>query len=246
MLLPYVIRNGKARVSTLEIRDSTIHYKGHAILAFAVYLDGQLVSAAFERFNASSDEISTEICRDCSIERNGIGVSCGDANIAVRKHGDLVYCFLTDLDWIRPLLPDVAHGQVWSFPVASYESQLEGSTAQLPGFTNEDVRSILNRGRVFPRQLGLYTIPELDDDPQGRELLEIIQEVAATDDMTICETPTSFRTIRIGIETDGVPETIVEVGNTNDGCAVRFVANPGFPLWLTSEAIRKRFARYVE
>jgi hypothetical protein len=233
-------------VSTLEISDSTIHYKGHAIPACAVYLDGQLVSGAVERFQASSEEIWTEICRDCSIERKGIAVSCGFANIAVRRHGDLVYWFLTDFDWIRPLLDDAAHGQVWSFSVTSYEAQLEGSTAQLPDFTSADARSILNRGRVFPRQLGLYTIPELEDDPQGRELLEIILEVAATEDMTLCDAPASFRTIRIGIETDGVPETIVEVGNVKGGCAVRFVANPKFPLWLTSEAIRERFARFVQ
>jgi hypothetical protein len=152
---------------------------------------------------------------------------------------------LAEREWVRELLPDVTLGHVWSFTVESYESQLDGSAAQLPGFTNEDMRSIFRRARIFPRQLGLYTIPELDDDPQGRGLLDIIQEIAATDNMTLCEAPASFHTIRIGIETGGVPETIVEVGNVSGACAVRFVANPEFPLWLTSDEIRRRFASYL-
>jgi hypothetical protein len=135
---------------------------------------------------------------------------------------------------------------VWSFPVESYESQLEGSTAELPDFDNADARSILNRGRIYPRHFGLYTIPELKDDPQGRALLEIIEEVAATNDMTICDAPVRFRTIRVGIETEGVPETIIEIGLVDRKPAVRFVANPGFPLWLASELIQQRFANYLQ
>lgn len=233
-------------MSAIEVHEKTIDYYGHALRVFAVYLDGQLASGDFERFKASSVLISSEICQECYAATGGGIVTCGEPDIVVRRHGDFVYWFLADREWVRPLIPDVALGHVWSFPVESYESQLEGSTANLPDFGSAEVRSILNRARIFPRQLGLYTIPEIEDDPQGRGLLDIIQEVAEAGDWTICEAPESFHAIRIGIETTGVPETIVEVGKVNRECAVRFVANPGFPLWLTSELIRQRFTRFVQ
>jgi hypothetical protein len=77
-------------------------------------------------------------------------------------------------------------------------------------------------------------------------LLDIIAEVAATGDLTICEAPERSRAIRIGIETDGVPETIVEIGAVDDQPAVRFVANSAFPLWSTSALVRERFAGYLQ
>lgn len=233
-------------MSTIEVRESVVDYVGHVLHVRTVYLDGQLASDQFEPFTASCSSISSEICEECFCATGGGITTCGDRNIAVRRHGALVYWFFADVESLIPLRFHAPLDSVWSFAVDDYETQLQGSAERLPDFTFRDVRLLLGRGMIYPRQLGLYTIPDLEDDPQGRALLDNIQEVAPTESMTICESPEHFRTIRIGIETEGVPETIIEIGVVDGKPAVRFVANPGFPLWLTSELIQLRFANYLQ
>jgi hypothetical protein len=233
-------------MSTIEVHENTVSYIGRTLRVRAVYLDAQLASDEFEPFDASSDLINSGICKECYASTGGHITTCNDRNIAVRRHGDTVYWLFADCDWIHPLRIDVPLDRVWEFTVDEYETQLQGSADRLRDFTSADVRLLLGRGTIFQRHLGLYTIPELEDDPQGRNLLDIIEEVAATHDMTICDAPERYRTIRVGIETEGVPETILEIGSIDDKPVVRFVANPGFPLWLTSALIQQRFAGFVE
>ena len=53
------------------------------------------------------------------------------------------------------------------------------------------------------------------------------------------------RTILIGIEVPGVPEVVIELGRVHERCAVRFVSNPSFPAWVTSDAVERELASYV-
>jgi hypothetical protein len=98
---------------------------------------------------------------------------------------------------------------------------------------------------IYPARLGLFTIPDLADDPQGRRLLDPISRIVEAAQMTICSAPASARRITVGIESPGIPEVIVELGRVERRCAMRFVQNPSFPLWVSAEKIHHELAHLI-
>lgn len=230
-------------MATIEVQENQIEYYGHALRVFSVRLDGQLVSDSFQRFDASTEAIASRICKECYASTGGGIATCGNADIAVRRHEDCIYWFLADHEYVEPLIPNVPLNHVWAFPLEDYELLLNGNASGLPDFNLADIKLILKRATIYRPELGLYTIPDLDDDPQGRRLLDVIARLldviarSSTTDLRICPPPADYRTIRVGIESEGIPETVVEIGMVNHRCAVRFVAHPSFPLWLTSDIL---------
>jgi hypothetical protein len=229
-------------VATIEVRENQIEYHGHTLRVLAVHIDHQLVSDSFALFDASSETVASHICAECYAAAGGELATCGHYDIAVRRREDTIYWFLADHEYVSPLMQDVPLNHVWSFPLENYERQLNANASGLPDFNLADIHLVLRRATIYRAELGLFTIPDVDDDPQGRLLLDVVARSIAADDLAICPPPDRYRTIRIGIETDGVPETVVEVGIVNQRCAMRFVAHPSFPLWLTCGEIQRNVA----
>lgn len=233
-------------VSTFEVRERQVDYYGHTLRVFAVRIDGQLVSDTFGRFDASADSITSEICEECYAATGGQIAICGEDNIAVRRHGDTVYWFLAVRERVVPMLDDVASNHVRSFPRRAYEKELSSDASPLRDFDSRDIHWILNLEPVYPAHLGLFTIPDVEDDPQGRRLLDVVARVVQSRDLVVCDAPAESRTIRIGIDTKGVPEVVVEMGKATRGYAMRLVANPGFPLWLTCDSMGEAILTYFD
>jgi hypothetical protein len=229
-------------VDRIDVFENQIEYYGHAMRVLAVQINGQLVSESFQLFDASTETIASQICEECYASSGGEIATCGQSDIAVRKHGNRIYWFLADHEYVTPLITNIPLNHVWAFPLDNYESQLNANTSRLPDFSSTDIRLILSRATIYPPELGLFTIPDLEADPQGRILLDVITQVINSDDLTICSAPENYRTIRIGIETEGIPETIVEVGIVDGRVALRFVAHPSFPLWLASDEIHRNLS----
>jgi hypothetical protein len=229
-------------VATIEVHKNEIEYYGRTLRVLAVRIDGQLVSDSFQLFDASTESIASDICEECYAATDGAIATCGHSNIAVRKHEDTIYWFLADHEYVAPLIPNVPLNHVWSFPLKNYELQLNAKTSCLPEFNSVDVQLILNRPAIYGPKLGLYTIPDVEGDPQGRMLLDVIAQAIKSVDLEICPAPENYRTIMIGIDSEGIPETVVEIGLVNHRCAMRFVAHPSFPLWLTSDEIHRDVA----
>ena len=206
---------------------------------FAVRIDGQLVSDSFQLFDASTEIIASHVCEECYAGSGGQIATCGHADIAVRRHEDTIYWFLADYEYVSPLTPNARLNQVWSFLLETYELQLNGDTSRLPDFSMADIQLILNRATIYPAEFGLFTIPDIDGDPQGRQLLDVIGRSITANDLVIVAAPETYRTITIGIESEGIPEVVIDVGVINRRCAIRFVAHPSFPLWLTSDEIHR-------
>lgn len=212
----------------------------------SVYIDGQLVSDSFQLFDAATETIASRICEECYAATGGAIVTCSGPDIAARRHASTVYWYLADHESASPLVPNVPLNQVWSFPSEQYESHLNGNSSRLPDFSSPEIQLILNRATIYRPELGLFTIPDIDDDPQGRQLLDFIAQCIASRDWKVCPAPETYRTITVGIEAKGIPEVVVQVGKVNEHGAICFVSNPSFPLWLTSERIERRVAAFAE
>jgi hypothetical protein len=231
-------------MANLEVMERTIEYSGSLLRVLAVRVDGELLSDSFAPFDAATNELHSRICEVCYGATRGSIVSCGPPDYAVRRRGDTIYWYRRDGYWSQDHLNDdeTISGDweavdMLNFSVVEYESCLQDSSAGLPDFNLEDVRFLLGRCRVFSSDLGLYTIPDLDDDPQGRRLLRGINQLIREGDLTLASAPAQFRTVRVGIETPGIPEMVVQLGRSKQVDVIRLVANPGFPFWLTSPSL---------
>lgn len=229
-------------MATIAVQENRIEYYGHTLRALTVLIDGQLVSDSFQVFDASCEAIASRICEECYAATGGAIATCGHEDIAVRRHEDGVYWFLADHEHVVPLIENVALSHVWGFPQEQYEGELGGCADELPDFEAEDVRMLLNRATIYRPELGLFTIPDVENDSQGRLLLDVIAGASQANDLEVCSAPEQCRTIRIGIETEGIPEVIVETGIANRRRAFRLVSGPSLPVWLTSDGIHDALA----
>lgn len=219
----------------LEVSAAGLNYAGLVLQVRTVRIDGELISNTFPIVDASSESIPRRICEECYAASNGAIATCGDLDIAVRAHDQTVYWFAADREGASPLTSAAALSHIWSFPIADYETQFGGTASALPGFDPSDIRLILVRGAIYRPHLGLFTIPDLAGDPHGRQLLEVIEEASKSTDFAISPVPEQFRRVRIGLETKGIPETVLDVGVAGRQTAIRFRAHPSFPLWLTAD-----------
>ncbi len=235
-------------MASLEVSEREIEYVGCSLRVFVVRVNGEVLSESFAPFDAASDELNLGICEECYAATRGSIMSCGGPDYAVRRHADTIYWFLTKGGWdpeeddwcnnARDYDPTVDRDwkaiNVLEFTVRDYETQVQGSSAGLPDFSADDLRLLLNRCRLFPWQLGLYTIPDLDGDSQGRLLLRGISQFVRKSEIALAMAPERFRTIRVGIETPGIPEVVFDLGESTQGIAIRLLENPNCPFWLTS------------
>jgi hypothetical protein len=229
-------------MDTLSLRPSDIDYHGITLRVVLLEINGQTVFDQAAPFDASTTSIYSTICKECFASTNGGIASCGNPDIAVRRHDDVVSWYIVDPDFVPP---NVAPNQIWSFLRKDYERVLQNNASSLPDFTSEEIQTLLGRNSLFPSEMGLYTIPDLDDDPQGRKFLDSVDRVVTAGRFEITNTPASYFSVRVGIETTGVPECVVAIGMIDKLCSIRFVENPRFPLWLTSNEVQARMTHYT-
>lgn len=235
-------------MAELRIHPAPVEHGGFVVPLLAVEIDGHIVSAEFPPFDASAQSIGTTTCLECYVATHGKVTFCGslpegiDSHdvIGIRRHQDQIYWFHQHDQWSCPIIPGFPKDHVWSFPVANYERELGGESSTLPDFSIEDILRILNMGVRFQPADGLFTIPEIDNDPQGRRLLRLIDEIARSDKLQLCQPPNETTSIRIGIESPGLPECCIQIGQNDRSYAILFEDNPAIPHWLTSTLIDER------
>lgn len=223
------------------VRSQVVEYHQIQLPVLCLELNGQFLSNRAAPFTAAADSIHTQVCEECYAGTCGQSPSCGQADIAVRRHGELIYWYLIDPDINPANLPP---RQIWSFARADYEQQLSGNATSLPPFDSAEIECLLNRCNLFSPSLGLYTLPDLPADPQGRGFLAAVEHVVRAGGFEIAAAPAHSQLIRVGIETPGVPECVVELALHGERCVIRFVENPDFPLWVTSAEVQRQMARY--
>lgn len=197
---------------------------------YRVIVDGQTLTDCAHPFGAGDDLIIMRECDHCGY--------CGLPSVEVRRYGDQVY-------WYGHA-PESRGGDPWfdagefrAFDRLEYETALgRGRTDDLPQMCSDDVHA-LTRALSFPDwRDGLYTFPDLDEDLQGRVALRELWEsfIADRHDFFVVPAATRLR-LRIGLELPGTPEAIYEIGDDDGKLAVKLVALPTCPVWITGPAL---------
>ncbi len=230
-------------MDTLRIAENTIDYEGIPLSVLAIEINGRRITDRAAPFTAAARVIYSHICLECFASTRGQLRSCSDADLEVRRDREEVYWFLANAN-CNPA--GVAPAQVWSFDRGEYEQQLTGTASQLPPLAADEITELLQRNQPIPPNWGLYTTLDLPDDPQGREFLAAVNAILSRGDFVISHAPREFPTIRVGLESAGVPECVVEVGRVANRCALRFVEDPQFPLWVTSDEVDRLMIRYLD
>lgn len=178
-------------------------------------------------FAADADRIVLSECLEC--------YHCGSPNTLVRQAGDAIV-------WLRSqddFWPEFEFGEAKVFARKHYESVLGGSAANLPQLSGREIRTEIQSQRLPQPRDGLYRIPEVADDSQGRTWLDrLIAAILVLDDsVRIIEAPEEILEIRVGLEIPGVPEVVTQLGMVDNDVAVLLAALPRFPLWIADPVL---------
>lgn len=198
---------------------------------YRVIVDGRTLSDCAHPFDAGDDQIVMQECDHCG--------HCGHPSVAVRRYGGLIYWF-GYVPEPRGGDPFFDAGDFRAFDPAQYEAALgRGRVDDLPEMSRADVTALI-AGRRFPDwHDALYTIPDLEGDPQGRVALRELAEAFRSDAEAfyVEDVSRSKLTLRIGLELPGTPEAVYEIGECDSGLAARPVALPDCPVWISGPAL---------
>jgi len=226
-------------MDTLSIKPNIIYYAGIPLKVVRLIINGQEISDETAPFKASDSLVHPTICYECYA--SGSCPSCGDPFTFVRRQGEFIYWCLT----ARGVGGKLSQNAIWKFSKANYESIASGSTAHLPVLTSQDIASVLTLSFPHHCDKGIYSIPELRGDSQGRGLLYLLEDIFEAKRFSLCSEPTQYRTITIGVEGNGVSECVVDVGMAEGRCCIRFSKTPTFSAWITSAEIHRSMTRYL-
>lgn len=203
-----------------------------------VFVDDRLEASKAEPFAAGDDSIILDQCLCCGM--------CGMPEIEVRRLEDEVLWFRVDSEPLRDLGPSWAEVRI--FARDEYEAALgKDSTENLPEVSGKDVLAFVNEQRFPDWHDGLYTIPDIEEDPQGRVALRELRESlqADGDELFVVPAATTTLRLRIGLELPGTPEAVYEIGDDDGRLAVKLVALPTCPVWITGPALAKWAAKIL-
>jgi hypothetical protein len=179
-------------------------------------------------FTASSDQIILNECVEC--------YWCGCPNTWVRQAFDKIV-------WLRcpreDMEPEFEFGEARVFERFDYERAIGGSAGLLPVISSLEICCELKSQRLLEAKTALYRIPDDFRDSQGRKWLEDLASCVKSLDskVALSEPPPVQFEVRVGVEVEGVPESIVRIGSTTEGWSILFVRNPRFPIWLTHNCL---------
>ncbi len=111
-----------------------------------------------------------------------------------------------------------------------------------PAACSDDVHVALPQIRVPDAHLALYSDP--GDRRQAFLFLRALRALVDSQEVALATTQVDgVRDYAVGLDLDGVPECRVEVGKVvaSDEYALKMVANPSFPVWLTTSIARSLY-----
>lgn len=224
----------EVKLHDVDLHDSTLGR--HSLLQ--VLVDGAVLTNSAEPFTAGQDLIILEQCLDCGM--------CGLPSLAVRRHGNHVLWFEYYETWSND--SSFVPIEFFAFDRDQYEAALgTGFSGDLPEVSGAYVASLIAR-RGFPDWCqGLYTIPDLEGDPQGRVTLRELRESFITDTErlgVVADREPKLR-LRIGLERPGTPEAIYEIGDSDGELAVKLVWLPHCPVWISGPALANWAAKIL-
>jgi hypothetical protein len=230
-------------MTTIGVERTEYEYAGRQLPVLRVRIEGTLFGEEFFPFDAASKEIYRHICPECYASA-GIP-ACGSPEFKVVQHNGQVY-WLCNLEHAR--LQSLAAAEQYNFVFVSryYEQQLGGSTQMLPSLLAADLELAWESIPKFPSKLGLFTLPEIEQDSQGRKMLELLAAVNFLQDAKLMNAPIQPHMFQVGIDLPGTPILELEWGR-QDGCyQLRFPIKSLSGIWLRSKAIQQYGEQYLE
>ena len=236
-------------MATIDVQPAPVEENGRTIPLCAVRIDGQLVSDQFPPSDASFASIGTSTCTECYLATGGDITFCGslpdglDSHdvIGIRKLNDHVIWFHQHDAWSCPILPDANKHDIWHFDICEYESQLGGSSANLPELAAIDIQRVIKFSQMPDPSNSIFRIPLSEHDPIGRNLMKLIQQIANDDSLRIVPDADDVIPYEIGFERNCAPDVMLDAGLVDGTYALKLNLNPSFPLWVTSDIIGQRF-----
>ena len=236
-------------MATIDVQPAPVEENGHTIPLLAVRIDGQLVSEQFPPFDASFASIGTSTCTECFLATNGYITFCGslpdglDSHdvIGIRRLNDQIIWFHQHDEWSCPILPNANSHDMWHFDIDNYETQLGGSSSNLPELAAIDIQRVIQFSQIPDPNNSIYRIPLSQRDPIGRNLMKLIQQIANDDSLRIVPDADDVIPYEIGFERNSAPDVMFDAGLVDGTYALKFNRNPTFPLWVTSDIIGQRF-----